>query len=222
MYERIAVSPRRRANTAGDSSSPSVPRVPRFGRNRSGMCTERLNFRTESESLGSSLQCEMRLTTASSPVFRSHLPFDSKLPGSLRPENQKPADSRRSEFDFPLVDKERVWNIMDVMNKIAKEHNSTPARIALAWLLAKPVVTSVIIGAKNIKQLEDNCASVNIKLTEGQLKSLDEVSMLPPEYPGWMIPFQSSDRLDPKLDRFAKLKESLANGEKTETLIAAK
>jgi aryl-alcohol dehydrogenase-like predicted oxidoreductase len=144
------------------------------------------------------------------------------LSGKFSRENQKPADSRRSEFDFPLVDKERVWNIMDVMNKIAKEHSSTPARIALAWLLAKPVVTSVIIGAKNIKQLEDNCASVNIKLTEGQLESLDEVSMLPPEYPGWMIPLQSSDRLNPKLDRFAQLKEPLANGEKMETLITAK
>ena len=75
---------------------------------------------------------------------------------------------------------------------------------------------------KNIKQLEDNCASVDIKLTEHQMQCLDEVSMLPPEYPGWMIPFQSSDRLDPKLDRFAKLKEALETGQKAEDLITIK
>lgn len=132
------------------------------------------------------------------------------LSGKFSRENQKPANSRRSEFDFPLVDKERTWKILDVMNPIAKEHNCSAARIALAWLLAKPVVTSVIIGARNLKQLEDNCASVDIKLTAAQMKALDEVSELPPEYPGWMIPFQTADRLDPKLNRFAEIKESLA------------
>jgi aryl-alcohol dehydrogenase-like predicted oxidoreductase len=132
------------------------------------------------------------------------------LSGKFSRENQKPANSRRSEFDFPIVDKERTWKILDVINPIAKEHNCSAARIALAWLLAKPVVTSVIIGAKNLKQLEDNCASVNIKLSDVQMNALDEVSTLPPEYPGWMIPFQASDRVDPKVNRFADLKESVA------------
>jgi len=83
------------------------------------------------------------------------------------------------------------------MAPIAKAHNCSPARISLAWLLAKPVVTSVIIGAKRLDQLEDNIAAVDLKLTEDELKQLDEVSALPPEYPGWMLPFQGANRLEP-------------------------
>ena len=119
------------------------------------------------------------------------------LSGKFSRENQKPADSRRSNFDFPLVDKERAWRILDVVAPIAKAHNCSAARISLAWLLAKPVVTSIIIGAKHLDQLEDNIAAVDLKLTADELKQLDEVSALPPEYPGWMLPFQSSNRLEP-------------------------
>src|SRR6202049_2508850 len=118
------------------------------------------------------------------------------LSGKFSRENQRPAGSRRSEFDFPIVDKERTWRILDRMAPIAKAPNCTPARISLAWLLAKPVVTSVIIGAKRLDQLEDNIAAVDLKLTEDELKQLDEVSALPPEYPGWMLPFQSANRIE--------------------------
>jgi aryl-alcohol dehydrogenase-like predicted oxidoreductase len=72
----------------------------------------------------------------------------------------------------------------------------------LAWLLTKPVITSVIIGAKRIDQLQDNLAAVELKLTDDELKQLNDVSALPPEYPGWMLPFQSADRLDPSIQRF--------------------
>jgi aryl-alcohol dehydrogenase-like predicted oxidoreductase len=119
------------------------------------------------------------------------------LSGKFSRGNQKPEASRRSEFDFPLVDKERTWKILDVMAPIARAHNCSPARISIAWLLSKPVVSSVIIGAKRIEQLHDNIAAVDIKLTAEEIKQLDEVSALPPEYPGWMLPFQSSNRLEP-------------------------
>src|ERR1700677_4946346 len=119
------------------------------------------------------------------------------LSGKFTRENQKPADSRRSEFDFPIVDKDRTWRILDVIAPIAKAHNCSPARISLAWLLAKPVVTSIIIGAKRLDQLTDNIAAVDLKLTPDELKQLDEVSALPPEYPGWMLPFQSVNRIEP-------------------------
>jgi len=119
------------------------------------------------------------------------------LSGKFSRENQKPEGTRRSEFDFPLVDKERTWKILDVIAPIAKAHNCSAARISLAWLLAKPVVTSVIIGAKRPDQLADNLAAVDLKLTEAELKQLDEVSALPPEYPGWMLPFQGAARLKP-------------------------
>ena len=117
------------------------------------------------------------------------------LSGKFSRENQKPEDSRRSSFDFPLVDKERTWRILDVLRPIAQAHNTGVATIALAWVLAKPFVTSVIIGAKRIDQLEQNLAAVDVQLTPEEIKELDEVSALPPEYPGWMVPFQNLNRL---------------------------
>ena len=117
------------------------------------------------------------------------------LSGKFSRTNQKPEDSRRSEFDFPVVDKERTWKILDAMAPIAKTHDCSPARISLAWLLAKPVVTSVILGAKRLDQLQDNLAAEELNLSADEIKILDEVSALPPEYPGWMLPFQSGDRL---------------------------
>jgi aryl-alcohol dehydrogenase-like predicted oxidoreductase len=127
------------------------------------------------------------------------------LSGKFSRAIQKPENSRRSEFDFPIVDKERTWKILDVMASIAKAHNCSPARISLAWLLAKPVVTSVIIGAKRIDQLTDNIAAIDVKLTAEQMKQLDEVSALPPEYPGWMLPFQGSNRLEPAVRQIPKV-----------------
>ena len=102
------------------------------------------------------------------------------LSGKFSRTNQKPADSRRTELDFPIVDKERTWKILDVMAPIAKAHECSPARVSLAWLLAKPVVTSVIIGAKRHDQLQDNLAAVELTLTRDELRQLDEVSALPP------------------------------------------
>ena len=128
------------------------------------------------------------------------------LSGKFSRTNQKPADSRRTEYDFPLVDKERTWNILDVMSPIAKAHGCSAARLALAWILAKPAVTSVIIGAKRPDQLKDNLAAMELTLTQDELKQLDEASALAPEYPGWVLPFQGADRLGPA-DRWERLGE---------------
>ncbi len=118
------------------------------------------------------------------------------LSGKFSRENQKPEGSRRSDFDFPVVDKERTWKIIDAMRPIAEAHGASVATVALAYVLAKPFVTSVIIGAKRMEQLKDNLAAVDLKLSAEEMKKLDEVSALPPEYPGWMVPFQTSDRLE--------------------------
>ena len=134
------------------------------------------------------------------------------LSGKFSRENQRPENSRRSEFDFPLVDKERTWNILDTIAPIAKAHNCSAARISLAWLLTKPFVTSVIIGAKRRDQLEDNLAAVDLKLSADEIRVLDEVSALPPEYPGWMVDFQGIDRFGPTEPRFEKY--STAGAEK--------
>src|SRR6202041_529701 len=100
------------------------------------------------------------------------------LSGKFSRTNQKPADSRRTEYDFPLVDKERTWKILDVMAPIAKAHGCSPARLSLAWLLSKPVVTSVTIGAKRPDQLKDNLAAMALTLTPDELKQLGEASAL--------------------------------------------
>src|SRR6202051_3848931 len=129
------------------------------------------------------------------------------LSGKFSRTNQKPADSRRTDYDFPLVDKERTWKILDVMAPIAKAHGCSPARLSLAWLLAKPVVTSVIIGAKRLDQLQDNLAAAELIHTRDELRQLDEVSTLAPEYPGWVLPFQGADRLEP-VDRWERFREA--------------
>ena len=129
------------------------------------------------------------------------------LSGKFSRTNQKPADSRRTEYDFPIVDKERTWKILDVIAPIAKAHGCSPARVSNAWLLAKPVVTSVIIGAKRLDQLQDNLAAVELTLTQDELRQLDEVSALPPEYPGWVLPLQGADRLGP-VDRWERFRET--------------
>ena len=111
-------------------------------------------------------------------------------PGS----NGGPEGSRRLTFDFPPVDKDRAWACVDVMRGIAEKHGVSVARVALGWLLAKPHVTSIIIGAKNIEQLDDNIAATTLSLTAENMAALDAVSALAPEYPGWMEARQGADR----------------------------
>jgi len=117
------------------------------------------------------------------------------LSGKFSRENQKPEDARRSAFDFPIVDKERAWRILDVLRPIAQAREASVATVVLAWTLAKPFVTSVILGAKRVEQLRQNLAACDLRLSEDEIQRLDEASALPPEYPGWMIPFQNMNRL---------------------------
>jgi len=102
---------------------------------------------------------------------------------------------RRLNFDFPPVDKERAFDIVDVLHEMAQEKNATVPQLALAWLLHRPVVSSVIIGANKPEQLEDNLKATEVKFTENELQRLDEVSRIAPEYPGWMLERQGADRL---------------------------
>lgn len=103
-------------------------------------------------------------------------------------------DGRRASFDFPPINKEKAYDIIDVMQEIATEKNVSVAQIALAWLLHQPVVTSIIIGAKKTEQLEDNIKATEIILSADELQKLDEVSKLAAEYPGWMLERQGGDR----------------------------
>ena len=125
------------------------------------------------------------------------------LSGKYSRETPNPEGARRSGFDFPIVDKERAWNVIDVLKQVARAHECSPARVALAWLLARPVVTSVLIGARKADQLQDNIAAVDLSLTADEIKQLDEVSALPQEYPGWMVDVQNSSRLSADTNMWA-------------------
>jgi len=116
------------------------------------------------------------------------------LSGKFGPGSNGPEGARRTAFDFPPVNKERAWACVDAMRIIARQRETTVARIALAWILAKPFVTSIIIGAKTMEQLDDNLGAVNLSLSVDEVKTLDEVSALPPEYPGWMLARQGTER----------------------------
>lgn len=117
------------------------------------------------------------------------------LSGKFRREGDTAeSESRRKTFDFPPVDRERLWKCVDAMDPIAKAHGASVARVAIAWLLSKAHVTSVILGAKNLDQLNDNLGAAAVKLTQEEITALDEVSALSPEYPGWMVDRLSRDR----------------------------
>jgi aryl-alcohol dehydrogenase-like predicted oxidoreductase len=103
-------------------------------------------------------------------------------------------EGRRAAFDFPPVDKEKAYDIIDVMKEIGDARGVSVAQIALAWLLHQKHVTSVIIGAKTEAQLNDNLAATSVELSSDDLKRLDEVSKLKPEYPGWMLERQGGER----------------------------
>jgi aryl-alcohol dehydrogenase-like predicted oxidoreductase len=117
------------------------------------------------------------------------------LSGKFSREIHKAGNSRRDEFDFPPVNKEKAYAIIDVMQEIAKAHETSVARIALAWMLRKKGVTSIIIGAKKEEQLRDNITATTLTLSADEMSRLDAVSELSSEYPGWMVERQMAGRL---------------------------
>jgi aryl-alcohol dehydrogenase-like predicted oxidoreductase len=116
------------------------------------------------------------------------------LSGKFKRNGEGQQDARRTTFDFPPVDKERAFDVIEVMEKIGEAKGVSVARIALAWLLYQEAVTSVIIGAKTIEQLNDNLAAVDVQLSTEEIKQLNDVSKIPMEYPQWMVERQSADR----------------------------
>ncbi len=116
------------------------------------------------------------------------------LSGKYGRDQQGEAGSRRTTFDFPPVQRERAWDCIDAMRPIAAQKGVSVAQIALAWLLHQRAVTTVIVGAKRVDQLDDNIAATQVKLSAEELAILDNVSGLPAEYPGWMLARQGDAR----------------------------
>lgn len=117
------------------------------------------------------------------------------LSGKFTRENQSVEGARRQTFDFPPVDKEKAYAIIDLLVRVANTHNVSAAEVALAWVRLQKGVTSTIIGAKKQEQLNDNLHSVDLILNEKELRELNDLSALKAEYPGWMVLRQSSDRI---------------------------
>jgi aryl-alcohol dehydrogenase-like predicted oxidoreductase len=116
------------------------------------------------------------------------------LSGKYDRADESKADGRRASFDFPPLDKDRGYGVIEVMRPIAEAHGVSVAQIALAWLLHQPVVSSVIVGAKRPDQLSDNLAATEVRLSDEDLKALGDASALPAEYPGWMLERQGEYR----------------------------
>jgi aryl-alcohol dehydrogenase-like predicted oxidoreductase len=116
------------------------------------------------------------------------------LSGKFTRDSAGPNGARRVSFDFPPVNRDRAWDCVDAMKVIADARGVSVARIALAYVLAKPFVTTVIIGARTVEQLDDNLAAADIELTAEEMAALDAASALPPEYPGWMLDRQGGRR----------------------------
>ena len=119
------------------------------------------------------------------------------LSGKVGSDGRSPAGTRRASFDFPIVDMERAFACIEAMRPIAERHAVSVARVALAWLLSRPQVTSVIVGAKTPEQLADNLGASGCTLAAEELAALEAASALPPEYPGWMIARQGQNRARP-------------------------
>ncbi len=117
------------------------------------------------------------------------------MSGKFTRSNEVAGDSRRDTFDFPPVNKEKAYDMIDVLLEIGSKHKVSAAQVALAYILQKPAVTSIIIGAKKHEQLLDNIAATQLKLSSDELQQLDVISALAPEYPGWMLERQAQGRL---------------------------
>src|SRR5205823_11330264 len=116
------------------------------------------------------------------------------LSGKYRRDNPHPEGARRTGFNFPPIDEERGFDAVEALEAIAKEKHATVAQVALAWLLAQPGITSVIIGANKMSQLEDNLKAADLQLSPEEVEQLSRTTAPPVMYPQWMIEHQNEGR----------------------------
>jgi aryl-alcohol dehydrogenase-like predicted oxidoreductase len=119
------------------------------------------------------------------------------LSGKYRRGVQAPAGSRHlSEWDEPPVnDEEKLYDTIEVAVEIGKARGVSAAQVSLAWTLARPAVTSLVVGARTAEQLRDNLAAADLQLSQDELARLDQVSREPLRYPYWHQANTSADRL---------------------------
>ncbi len=119
------------------------------------------------------------------------------LSGKYR-RNQPPPEGSRLAGEWsepPVYDEDKLYDTVDVLVEIAQAHGVSPARVALAWLLTRPGVSTVIVGARTDEQLADNLAAAELKLSQDEISRLEAVSRPPLIYPHWHQRASASDRL---------------------------
>ncbi|KJR41477.1 oxidoreductase, aryl-alcohol dehydrogenase like protein [Candidatus Magnetoovum chiemensis] len=108
------------------------------------------------------------------------------LSGKYPKNNAYPSDSRRAKFDFPPIELEKGYKVVEKLQSISEKYNASCAQLAISYVLSKPFVSSVIIGANKINQLEDNLKACDITLSDEDLHELDELTNPIMPYPAWM------------------------------------
>lgn len=116
------------------------------------------------------------------------------LSGKYRRDQPLPEGARLSEWKdtFKRLGVERSWSVVETLDVIAREKDTSPAAVALAWLVAKKETTSVILGARTVGQLDDNLRALEVRLSDADVKRLDEVSQ-----PDWGYPYSMIGRTQP-------------------------
>ena len=107
------------------------------------------------------------------------------LTGKYTRQNPQGDGGRLTGFDIIPFDRERGYDLLDKLKAIADAHATTPAQVSIAWLLTRPVVTSVLIGASKLAQLEDNLNAAELTLSRQELDLLDESTRPTAIYPNW-------------------------------------
>jgi aryl-alcohol dehydrogenase-like predicted oxidoreductase len=109
------------------------------------------------------------------------------LSGKYSRETLKTPGNRFADFDLLPFDKEHGFEVVELMRPIAAAHQASVAQVAIAWLLARSAVASVLVGASKLAQLEDNLGAAQLQLSSAELAALDEATALAPVYPNWFI-----------------------------------
>jgi aryl-alcohol dehydrogenase-like predicted oxidoreductase len=108
------------------------------------------------------------------------------LTGKLSPDTIKTAESRyAADYEFLPFDKRFGFELVEKIRPIAAAHNATVAQIALAWLLSRRAVSSILIGTTKVQQLEDNLGALEVRLTDAEVTALDEATQPALVYPNW-------------------------------------
>jgi aryl-alcohol dehydrogenase-like predicted oxidoreductase len=116
------------------------------------------------------------------------------LSGKYRRGQPPPDGARLTEWKDTMkrIGEGRSYDLIDLLDKVAKRREATPAQVSIAWLLAKKEVTSVILGARTVAQLDDNMRAAEVKLTAEDMKELDDASA-----PDWAYPYSFIARMQP-------------------------